>query len=513
MSLLKLYLDFDRQRPLYLQLYEALRMRILRGELRPGERLPATRSLADDLGVSRNVVVAAYEQLQAEGYVSAHVGSGTYVERRLPEERLSSDDLAALPQDHPSSTPQPVSPRLTPAAQRAVGLDPVGGEERIQERMSGEIQFALGGTLPDPTALSTWSALLQRELESWPLDYGEPSGAQRFRGALARYLHRTRGIEAAPEQILVVTGAQQALDLIGRALVTGGSRVILEDPVYYNARWVFELHGAEIVHCPLDDEGLDLGYLPTAPTDGEELVYVTPSHQFPSGVVTTLERRRQLLRWAEERAVVVVEDDYEVEFRHEGKALPAIYALDHGRRVIYLGTFSRILFPDLRLGYMVLPPTLVQPFLALKRLTDWHTPALTQAALAHFLEGGHYERHLRRVQRRHAERRRALLTALDEHLGGDVEVRGTASGLHVVVWFPQSEPADEDELLAHARDVGVGVQPISSFSASPPPAVGLVLGYGRLDESEIREGVRRLARAWRRVRPRRMARDAALVSG
>ncbi|MGH9380601.1 MAG: PLP-dependent aminotransferase family protein [Thermoanaerobaculia bacterium] len=485
----------DTHKPLYQQLYAALRERIVTGDLGPGDRLPPTRDMARDLGVSRNVVVAAYDQLLSEGYVQARVGSGTWVSPQLPDTRLTT----VTPTVQNGGSGRSVQPQLSELARRAVAANPVGRDRQVLQARAGAIPFALETTLRDESAVATWNSLARRRRNHTPDGFGPPEGSLELRRALASYLHRSRGIQADADQILILTGVQQAIDLIGRAVLQPGSGVLMEDPGYHGARLAFEAFGAHLIPCPVDREGMAVAGADTRELPAQ-LAFVTPSHQFPTGVVMSLARRQELLAWASAADALVVEDDYEGEFRFDDRPLPAIHALDGEGRTVYIGSFSRLLYPDVRLGYAVLPSSLVEPAIALKRLSDWYTPTTTQSVLAELLDDGHYERHLRRLQQQMTRRRDVLLDSLEKHFGGAVEVTGAESGLHVMVWFPEPGPEEEAALLAHARDMGVGVNPLSPLCLSRPERLAVVLGYSGLEEAEIREGARRLRKAWQATR-------------
>jgi GntR family transcriptional regulator/MocR family aminotransferase len=298
------------------------------------------------------------------------------------------------------------------------------------------------------------------------------------------------------DQVLVVNGSQQALDLVARVLLDPGDPVVLEEPHYLGAWWAFHVAGARLIPARVDDEGLDVATL--APSAARaRLAYVTPSHQFPTGVVMSLTRRLALLEWARAHEAWVVEDDYDSEYRYEGRPIEAVQGLDRAGRVIYIGTLSKVLFPALRLGYLVLPPALVDACRAAKWVMDRHSPTLEQEVLADFIADGHFERHLRRSRTRYATRRAAVLAALAEHLGERVEVVGANAGVHLLVWLSDVAPRALPRVVEAARREGVGVYPIAPYYFRPPRRAGLILGYAALDERRIREGIARLARVVR----------------
>jgi GntR family transcriptional regulator/MocR family aminotransferase len=472
--------------PLFQQVYEALRGEILTGRLGPGARLPSSRSLASDLGVSRTTVMLAYDQLLAEGYVAGRVGSGTYVATELPDEAID----APAPARPEGASPATV--RLSTYGARVRALDV------IAPTRPGAVRYDFRYGLPPVEEFphETWRRILARRARSASLAalrYGPPEGYGPLREAIAGYLRRSRAVACRPEQVIVVGGSQQALDLTARVLVDPGDTVVLEEPHYQGARKVFQAAGARLVPVAVDGDGLDASALP-AEAAGARLAYVTPSHQFPTGATMTLARRLELLRWAEAAGAYVLEDDYDSEFRYEGRPVESVQGLDRAGRCIYAGTFSKVMYPALRVGYMVLPEPLVEVFVKAKWLADRHTPTLEQQALADFIAEGHFERHLRRSRTRNAARRRVLLESLAEHLGDAVEVRGANAGIHMLAWLRGMEPADADALADRAWAAGVGVYPVApSYYLTRPGRAGLVMGYASLNERDIRAGVRALA--------------------
>lgn len=474
------------------QVYTGLRRAILAGELAAGARLPSTRTLAHDLDVSRNTVLLAYDQLLAEGYVEGRTGSGTYVARALPDVAPAS---ARARKRRTSVKP----PALSAYGRRLAGIV-AGARSPVEERLPYDFRYGAPTVEEFPHAV--WRTLLARHARAATMasmTYGPREGLPELRRAIADYLHRVRAVACDAEHVLVVNGAQQALDLIARVLVDADDTVVLEDPSYIGARSVFHAAGARLVSVPVDDEGLDATRLPRAAARAR-LAYVTPSHQFPTGVVMSLRRRLALLEWARKGDAWVVEDDYDSEYRYEGRPIEAVQGLDGAGRVIYVGTMSKVLYPALRLGYLVLPPALVEPFRAAKWAVDRHSPTLEQQVLADFIAEGHFERHLRRSRTRHAARRATLLCALEATLGDRVEVIGANTGKHVVVWLRDLPARSVPRLVTEARRDGVGVYSVAPYYATPPPRAGLILGYTPLEESRIAEGIHRLAAAVDRVR-------------
>jgi len=485
-----MFIRADQAEPIYQQLYRRLRESILKGELAPGAQLPATRVMAGEAGVSRNTVLLAYDQLRAEGYVEGHVGAGTFVARELP------DDVPA-----PRTRPK----RAEPGTQEpALGISAYAERARIIHAPSmaptvrsirHDFRYGLPGVAEFPR--DTWRKLLARHARRFSIAtsrYAEPGGLPRLRQVIAEYLRRARAVDCDESRVVIVNGSQQALDLIARMLIDPGQSVLVEDPQYLGAREVFLAAGAKLLPCPVDDDGMDIERAPKA-AGAARLAYVTPSHQFPTGAVMPLARRLALLAWARKTRAYVVEDDYDSEFRYGGRPVEAVQALDAEGRVIYVGTMSKTLFPSLRIGYVVLPPALLQPFLAIKHLSDRHTSTLQQSVLADFIGEGHFERHVRRARTQNAKRRAALLGALQQAFGDRVTVQGSNAGLHMMLWFPDQPASDTPEIVAAAAAAGVGVYPVDPYYLGAPPAAGLLLGYAALTEREIDAGIRQLRRA------------------
>jgi GntR family transcriptional regulator/MocR family aminotransferase len=456
---------------------EAIKGQIAAGLLGPGARLPSTRSLAAEWGVSRTTVTAAYEQLIAEGYLETRQGARAQVAQRLG--RASAQAGQSAP---------PTSPdRLSAFGQRLEGfpLSPVASTDRLVA------DFRYGDLAASDFPMLAWrkaitGALLRRQPR---LRYDDPCGSSGLRVALRGYLWRARGLRCEPEQIIVINGSQQGLDLCARLLLDPGDRAVMENPGYNLARQVFLAAGAEVAPVTVDREGMRTEDLPAA-----RLAYVTPSHQFPLGGVMSAGRRRELLAWAQCTGAHVIEDDYDSEYRFDIAPIPPLQAMDDAGRVIYLGTISKTLSPTLRLGYLVAPMALSVAFAKAKRLADRHSPSLEQEALAELIESGAYERHVRRVRRRNGERRAVLLAALSTILGDAVTVVGADAGLHIVAWLNRVPRAREEAVVVRAQLAGLGLYPVSPLYASAPAdrpdAAGLVMGYASLDERTIDRGVR-----------------------
>lgn len=473
--------------PAYVRLAEGLRRAILDGRFQPGERLPATRAVARALGIARNTVLEAYDQLTAEGYLVARHGSGTFVAPELPDRAFRARRPGTG--SPPPGAPLPAQPaKFSAFARRLPAEDPVPpmGHGRLP------FDFRYGTPSFAEFPLAEWRSLTRRILDYPPaelLGYGPAEGLPALRSALARYLQRSRGVRCSAEDLVIVNGSQQALDLAARVLLDPGDAVAMEEPGYSGARAVFEAAGAEIVPVRVDEEGIVVAELP----ERARVVYVTPSHQFPTGAVLSAARRMELLAWAWRTGATIIEDDYDSEFRYAGRPLAALQGLDEAGRVVYTGTMSKVLLPALRLGYLVPPPTLKAAIARAKWLTDRHVALLYQAVLAAFIEEGHFERHLRRMRRVYARRRERLLSAIERHLGSRAAVRGTESGIHVMLELPGVD--DSRAVVEAARAAGVGLHSAHIYYAGPPPSsASFVLGYSSLDEPAIEEGVARLGR-------------------
>lgn len=472
--------------PTYARLAEGIRRAILDGRFQPGERLPATRVIAAALGVARNTVLEAYDALSAEGYLVARHGSGTFVAPELPERALR-----AVPHEKVPAGQQARPIELSRFGKRVTDLMQVPGS--WPARLPYDFRYGTPSLAEFPMA--EWRALARRVLDYPPtalLGYGPAEGLPALREAVARYLQRARGVRCTANDVVVVNGSQQALDLAARVLIDPGDVVVMEEPGYTGARAVFEMAGATIVPVRVDGEGIVVEELPQK----ARVVYVTPSHQFPTGVVLSAARRLQLLQWAWDAGATIIEDDYDSEFRYSGRPLTALQGMDASGRVVYTGTMSKVLLPSLRMGYLVPPGHLRQAFSNAKWLTDRHTASLYQAVLAAFIDEGHFERHLRRMRRVYARRLACLLDALDVHLGARVSVEGTESGMHVMLTI--HDVADGDVIVEGARAVGVGLHPAAPYYAGEPPyRATFVMGYSSLTETEIGEGIARLGRVVR----------------
>ncbi|HEV8630048.1 MAG TPA: PLP-dependent aminotransferase family protein [Thermoanaerobaculia bacterium] len=463
--------------PAYRWLYEALRGEILTGRLRPGARLPGSRDLARQYGLSRGTIVNAFEQLAAEGYVAGSVGSGTYVSPTLPEE--------LLPLRRTVEPPRPPHPprRALAGYGRRVQLLP-----GVEARPTRAFRANLPALDLFPVAL--WSQLVARRWRRATLGLlsgSEPLGYGPLREAVADYLGASRGVRCTAEQVAIVSGTQEALDLVARLLLDPGARVAMEDPGYIGATAAFEAAGARVAALPVDDQG---AVLRAASLRGARLVYVTPAHQFPLGTAMSLARRLAMLDWARDAGALVFEDDYDGEYRYSGRPIPALQGLDRHGVVLFAGSFSKVLFPSLRLGYLVVPADLVERFAAAKSAATRHGPLVEQAVLCDFIGEGHFGRHLRRMREVYAERLGVLLDSARERLAGRLDISPVEAGLQTAAWLPAGVDGEAVARQAAARQVEV--TPLARYARRPLARDGLHLGFAAVDRREIRRGVREL---------------------
>jgi GntR family transcriptional regulator/MocR family aminotransferase len=470
-----LQIDRTTSEPLYHQVYRQIREMILDGRLPPGSRVPSSRGLAKQAAIGRITVIQAFEQLEAEGFITSRPGSGTFVAQSIdPPE--------------PERAKNAFMPDLSSWGRRIAAVEMPS--RRDKHRL--EIDFGFGRSFPHIFPYDVWRKLLARYLSTDDVmlsRYGSPAGFLPLRQALATYLERQRGVKCTPDQVVVVSGAQQALDILARLTINRGDQILIETPGYIDAYKLFRAHAASLLPIPVDEDGLPVDQLPER--QGVRAAFVTPSNQFPRGGYMPLERRLLLLQWARRSGALIIEDDYDSELRYDGRPLSALQGLDDTGHVVYLGTFSKVLFPALRLGYVVLPPALVAPFTGALALIDRGAPTLTQAAVADFIDEGHFERHIRRLRAAYGERRRVLVEALDEHLAGAVTFSRVPAGLHIMI---QLHPAcDEAQVIERAAAAAVGVYPGKPYYIQQPAPPAILLGFSGLNTSQIAEGVRRLA--------------------
>jgi GntR family transcriptional regulator / MocR family aminotransferase len=463
--------------PLNRQIYEFWRDGILSGRFAGGERVPSTREVASALDLARGTVTQAYEQLFSEGYLQTVRGSGTFVCRQLPESLLRPQTAADR------SAYSTISVRLSNFGRR------LQHDHHSHRRQPGHIDLSQWGPDLNLFPLEEWRRLYVRNLRklgSDALDYAEhPQGYEPLRQEIAKYAARSRAVSCTPDQVIVVNGSQQGLDLCARLLLEPGDEVVVENPGYQGAWGAFGSAGAVLRAVPVDEEGLTCGGLGTT----AKLVYVTPSHQFPTGVALSLRRRLELIRWAREHNSILIEDDYDSEYRYSGAPMPAMQGLAGGAPIIYCGTFSKVMFPALRIGYLIVPPNLVAVFRRAKWLADRHVPLHSQAALHQFMAEGILERHIRRMRQTYGLRRAALIESLETHFGSKACVLGEAAGMHAYVRI-----ADGD-LLSRAKRNKVQLREAREYFIGDAPDDTFLLGFSMLSERSIREGMRRLSHA------------------
>jgi GntR family transcriptional regulator/MocR family aminotransferase len=460
-------------------MYTALRSEILEGRLRPGARLPATRDLARQYELSRGTIVNAFEQLKAEGYLEGSIGSGTYISKILPDELLQ---VRHGPGTHRAETRQ-LRRHVSYYAEK---VKEFSGLEHHPTRA-----FRANVPALDLFPTTLWAQIAVRRLRrlstSLLLGCG-PLGYPPLRNAVADYLNTSRGVKCVPEQVMIVSGVQEALDLVARLFLNPGDRVCMENPGYIGAAFVFEAFGAKIVSAHLDDEGIQLQ---ASNLRGVRLVYVTPAHQFPLGISMSLPRRLQLLEWARKSNALIFEDDYDSEFRYSGRPVPALQGLDRHGAVLFAGSFSKVLFPSLRMGYLVIPLDLADRFAAIKSITTRHAPLLEQAVLCDFITEGHFGRHIRRMREVYAERLSILLDEARHSLTGLLEISPVEAGLQTAGWLCRGGNEKSAAKAAAARDVEV--IPLSGYTRGHAARAGLQLGFAAVDPKEIKRGVRELA--------------------
>ena len=463
--------------PLHARIQRALRQLILDGALDVGRRLPASRALAQSLSVSRDTVEAAYGQLHAEGFIERHTGSGSFVSKqvqRLPGRGLMQSPLARVP-----------ALRLS---QRGAAMFAGGG---LRDFLAPRA-FAPGVPETRNFPLQTWERLQRQVLKEHgtrALLHSPPQGTEALRQAIAAYVNLERGARATPERVLVLTSSQQALTLCANVLLDSGERIFIEDPVYHGARKAFDAAGLECVPVPLDGDGMQVDLLQTLPA--ARAVFLTPSHQFPTGTTLALERRLAAIAWAQQEQAWIIEDDYDSEFHYAGKPMACVQGLDQHERTIYIGTFTKSMFPGLRIGYMVLPTSLVAPMTVARTLLDGHSAPIAQLTLARFIEGGHLGAHVRTMRAVYAERRDVLARLVCEHLGDFLEPRVPAGGMQMPCTLIRD--ISERTAVDCARRAGIDLLGLTQLHASSPQQAGFLMGFAAHTPHELEVAARKLA--------------------
>ncbi|MEP0876924.1 PLP-dependent aminotransferase family protein [Funiculus sociatus GB2-M2] len=468
--------------PLHRQLYEELRQAILSGRLPPKERIPSTRSLSKSLGISRTTVTQSYEQLLSEGYIQTIVGSGTFVCDQLPDLMLRST---------PVESQEKIARPLCKLSKYGINLSHT--DVSLMSEPDTAISFRYGRPAFDKFPMQLWRKLLLshcRKGSSW-LDYAtDPQGHRPLREAIARYLSRSRAVQCDPDSVIMTNGTQQALYMVMRLLIDPGDAIAIEDPGYLSARRIFLSQGAKLLPIGVDESGLVVKDLADT-TEPIKLVYVTPSHQFPTGAILSLPRRLELLSWAHSTGTMIIEDDYDSEYRYGDRPIPALQGLDKSDSVLYIGTFSKVLFPSLRIGYLVLPQNLVSIFTRAKWLSDRQLPLLEQYILTDFIEEGHLERHLRRMRSHYDQCRSVLVQALKAHFGEQATILGEKAGIHLMVRLYTS--FSDEEIIQRAAKVGVGMMSAEPHYLKAHRPGEFIFGYSELTLLQIEEGIGRLA--------------------
>lgn len=482
-------LDERAGQPFYRQIYDSIRGSILSGDFASGMRLPATRLLASQLGVSRMTVINAYEQLFAEGYLEGRAGSGTFVASRLPEEYFKTDVVLSK-RKRAETVDQTGAPGLS-----AYGEYIKQNHQRIlkHEGATTFLPFQHGLPAVDEFPFDVWTKLAQRHYKYFNrrmFGYGDPAGLPALREAIAVHLKRSRGVVCDAGQVIITNGAQQALHLIGSVLLSAGDDVWIEDPGYLGARDVLQAMGTNVIPVAIDDEGFDLQAAAKFKRKAR-VIYVTPSRQFPTGTTMSLPRRLGLLDWASENDALIIEDDYDSEFRYAGRPLAALQGLDRDGRVLYLGTFSKTIFPGLRLGCLVVPDALVDIFAAARSLIDLHSQLTDQAVLAEFITEGHFDRHLRKMRSLYKARQQVLVDEVQSSLSGAIEIEATDAGMHLVGWLQAG--VDDRAIAETASANDLVATPLSRYYLRKPERGGLLLGYTGFNEKQIKTGVLKLA--------------------
>ena len=485
--------------PLYRQVYQSLRAAILSGRLRPGTRLPSTRAASLELGVARNTVIAVFEQLADEGFVTSRVGDGTRVEE-VDAAVLRGSMRSSRSGTHartgartgvqPGGAPQAGGASLSERGRALAG---------IERGSVADGAFQTG--LPDLASFphQAWARLLARHARAPAVDrlgYGDAAGDPALRAAIAAYVAAARGVNCTPAQVIVVTGAQAALDLAARMLLDPGDRAWIEEPGYPGARAALLAAGARIEPVSVDADGMDV-QAGEARCPGARLAYITPSCQYPVGSTLVLERRLRLLDWAGRAGAFVIEDDYDSEYRYRGRPIASVQGLDPHGRVVYVGTFAKTMLPALRVGYLVVPDRLAGAFATAVRNTGQTAPQPVQGALAEFIESGRYGAHVRRMRNRYAQRQALLYALADQHLSESLELAPTDAGMQVVAWLPRG--ADDCAIAESGRRAGLALRPLSPYWVGPGARPGLHLGYAAVPEQDMEPAVLRLARLLARV--------------
>jgi GntR family transcriptional regulator/MocR family aminotransferase len=484
LPLVAIHLNFKLKIPLYKQLYTALRGAILSGNLKGGQKLPGTRTFSNELKISRNTVVLAFEQLMIEGYIKGRVGAGTYVTNDIPGKFLFKNQ---------------------PVQKNTIKLSPfkpvkkLGDLDLIRRNISEDkiIPFQTGLPALEDFPFSTWVKLINKTGSYFPFlqfGYKDSTGYKPLKDAIANYLQTYRAVNCSSGQILIINGSQQGLDLISRVMLKKGNNVLVEDPCYFGTTASLLSSEVKVHPTPVDNEGIDIDYAEKKYPE-PDFIYTTPSHQFPLGSTMSISRRLKLLEYANKNNAWIIEDDYDSEFRYSGSPLPSLQGMDKFGRVIYLGTFSKVLFPGLRLGYLVLPASeMMEPFAIVKSITDRQSPAFEQIVLSKFIEEGHFTKHIRKMRILYKERRDFLIEEIKKEFNGSLEVKLSGAGMHLVAWLP--EGYNDKKISKIALQNNLLVYPVSEYKIKFNQKPGLILGYTAFNQNRLKQGIQILKKVF-----------------
>ena len=484
-------IDISKSEPLYRQIYNGIRQAILNRQLIAGMRLPSSRELAELTGVSRNTILNAFDQLIAEGYLETRLGAGTYVTANI-------QDTFHIAPEKPPTVIKKQTPRLL--SPRGQAYDRVAKSLSFTNIRNKDNLFKIGVPDLNEVPFDLWAKITNKQIRHLPLANFEdqhPAGYLPLRQAISDYLKSSRAVNCSPEQIIIVSGSQQALYIASMILADSEDTIWMENPGYDGAYGILQNTGGHIIPVPVDDDGLNVE-IGEKIAPNARLIYTTPSHQFPLGVTMSLKRRFELLNFAESSSAWILEDDYDSEYRYEGHPLASLQGLDTSNRVIYIGTFSKVLFSGLRLGYAVVPPDLIDAFIIGRSIIDRYPPIIPQATLAEFIKDGHFIRHLRRMRKLYSKKKIMLENALNDYLPNEIEVQASAGGMHIVGWLKGD--IQSYEVAKYARKRNLFVQRVSNYEDNESTnRQGIVLGYTGTNITKIREGVLQLMAIFRQI--------------
>ncbi|MFF6013326.1 aminotransferase class I/II-fold pyridoxal phosphate-dependent enzyme [Rahnella sp. R3(2024)] len=466
------------------QFYLALKEMILNGQLKSGRKIPSSRTLSEMMSISRNSVLSGVERLVDEGYLMTKSGSGTYVTNTIPDEVIQIKSISVHKKPDSENNGNDLNPHMD--VMKTVW-------DMTRPHSGNNMLFNIGVGCVDLFPYELWGRLLGRiwrQFRHQDWDLNEALGYKPLRSAICEYVRTTRGVNCSDKQIIILNGTQQAINLAAQVLLQKGDEVWLDEPGYDGALGAFTSVGATVRPVVSDKDGMDISYgikhWPSA-----KMIFTSPSHQFPLGGTLSLSRRMALLDWASENKMWIFEDDYNSEFRYTGQPIQALQGLDKQQRVIYAGSFSKMMFPGFNLGFLVVPENLVESFKIAKYYADTRTSYLEQIILSSFISEGHYARHVRRVRKACYERQRVMIEAIQLHLPEIMFAKPSDSGIHVVCWL--SEEFDESYVIDQCRKVGLGAQPLSRYCQTPPTSQAILLGFAAHSPAEIVDGIKKLA--------------------